>query len=112
MRIQNTGDINAMIRASIVVTWKNADGEIYGRAPVAGTDYEMVLDLTNGWSKSSDGFYYWNKPVAPDAFTGVLITSCTAIESNVPDGYSLNVEIIASGIQAEGIPAGSHPWGI
>ena len=62
------------------------------------------------WEKKGD-FYYWSAPVAPNANTGILITECTYTD-NAPEGYYLNVEIIASGIQAEGIPEDSHPWGI
>ena len=108
--VKNTGDIDANIRAAIVVTWQDANGNVYGKTPVAGTDYTMLLDLENGWTKNeADGFYYWNAPVAPGANTGVLITSCTAANT-APEGYSLCVEIIGSGIQAVGIPEGSHPW--
>ena len=118
VQIQNTSDIEANIRVAIVVTWQNANGEVYGTAPVAGTDYELDLDLANGWSKKADGFYYWANPVAADDtnpetttdMTGVLIKSCTYL-GNAPEGYSLNVEIIASGIQADGI-TGTHPWGL
>ena len=110
VKITNTGDIDANIRAAIVVTWQDAKGNVYGQKPVAGTDYTMLLDLENGWTKNeADGFYYWNAPVAPGANTGVLITSCTAANT-APEGYSLCVEIIGSGIQAVGIPEGSHPW--
>lgn len=107
--VKNTGDIDANIRAAIVVTWQDANGNVYGKTPVAGADYTMELNLENGWSKGEDGFYYWNDPVAPGANTGVLITFCTAANT-APEGYSLCVEIIGSGIQAVGIPEGSHPW--
>lgn len=107
--VKNTGDIDADIRAAIVVTWQDADGNVYGKMPVAGTDYTMELDLENGWSEAADGFYYWNASVAPGESTGVLITSCTAANT-APEGYSLCVEIIGSGIQSVGIPADKHPW--
>ena len=107
---QIDGNTDAFIRAAVVVTWQNAADEVCGKAPAAGTDYTMVLDLANGWSKGDDGFYYWNAPVAPGANTGVLIISCTAVDGNAPEGYALCVEIIGSGSQAVGIPVGSHPW--
>ena len=99
--IENTGDTTAYIRAAVVVTWQDEKGNVYGQSqPVAGTDYEISYNLSSGWKKASDGFYYWTKPVNKDAFTGELIASCS-YKANAPEGYGLNVEILGSGIQAE-----------
>ena len=101
VKITNTGNTGAYIRAAVVITWQNANGDIYGKAPVLNTDYTISYDLANGWTKSSDGFYYWNSPVAPGASTGVLITQCMPTAQNsAPEGYSLAVEIVGSGIQS------------
>ena len=104
--IKNTGDTDAWIRAAVVITWQDKDGNVYGQAPVAGEDYTITYDLNNGWKKSNDGFYYWTSPVAAkNGQTGVLITSCTT-ENSITVGsgddavtYYLTVEIIGSGIQ-------------
>lgn len=108
--IKNTGNTDAWIRAAVVITWKDEDGNVYGKAPVAGTDYTIEYDLNNGWKLGNDGFYYWTKPVKPvtkapnDCNTGVLIKSCSPVKpSTAPDGYSLSVEIIGSGLQS--VPA-------
>ena len=106
--IKNTGDTTAWIRASIVVTWQDAEGNVYGQLPVEGTDYEMTLNVVNkdGWMKGDDGFYYWYLPVKSeeeaqnDCNTGVLIKECT-YKANAPEGYFLTVEIIGSGIQSK-----------
>ena len=122
VKIKNTGDTDAYIRAAVVVTWQNKAGEVYGKLPVSGTDYEISYDLKNGWSLGSDGFYYWKGIVksddeAPkDCWTGVLITSCKPKVDPPAEGYFLNVEIIGSGIQAKGKDAnGKTPvelaWG-
>lgn len=106
--IKNTGDTEAWIRAAIVVTWQDEDGNIYGKAPVIDRDYEIKLNVHNkeGWLLGDDKFYYWYLPVksvmedAENCNTGVLIEECTYL-SNAPDGYFLNVEIIGSGIQSK-----------
>ena len=108
--IQNTGDTDAYIRAAVVVTWQNAEGNVYGKAPVEGTDYAITFDLSNGWVKSSDGFYYWTKPVAKDAFTGVLISECTVLAAAPADGYTLHVEILGSGIQSKPASVITTEW--
>lgn len=113
VQIQNTGDTTAWIRAAVVITWKDESGNVYGTAPVAGTDkdYTITYDLANGWVKGADGFYYYTKPVKSvkedqkNCTTGVLIKECKPLsdsegKSTAPDGYSLRVEIIGSAIQS------------
>lgn len=105
--IKNTGDTTAWIRAAIVVTWQDKDGNVYGQRPAEDTDYTMELNVVNsdGWLKGDDGFYYWYLPVksqeeaANNCSTGVLIKECT-YKANAPEGYALTVEIIGSGIQS------------
>lgn len=99
VKIQNTGNVTAWLRAAVVVTWQDQSGNVSG-TPAATTDYDISYDLTNGWLKGDDGFYYWNAPVAPQGLTGVLVSSCSkAVNADLPEGYELNVEIIGSGIQ-------------
>jgi len=112
VRIKNTGDTDAWIRAAIVVTWQDEDGNIYGEAP-AETDYDMKLNLgNNAWIKGNDGFYYWYAPVAANGSeTGALITSCTAEGAAPVEGFYLNVEIIGSGIQSKPASVFNNQWG-
>ena len=117
VKITNTGDTEAFIRAAVVVTWQNAAGEVYGKLPVSGTDYTINFntntqdDPAGKWTKHSDGFYYWSASVAPNETTGVLITSCD-YNANKPDGYHLAVEIIGSGIQSMPESAVEEAWGV
>ena len=111
--IKNTGDIDAFIRAAVVVTWQDKDGNVYGTAPVEGTDYEISYNLgdpTNSegkWILGSDGFYYWTKLVksekedANDCNTGVLISEAKPLKAAPAEGYTLCIEILGSGIQAK-----------
>lgn len=115
--IKNTGNTTVWIRAAIVVTWQNDDGNVYGQAPVAGTDYEINMDVVdeNGWLLGEDGFYYWYMPVksaqedANNCTTGILINECEYV-ANAPEGYFLNVEIIGSGIQSKPDTVYSEQW--
>lgn len=117
VKIQNTGDIDAWIRATYVVTWQNAAGEIYGVVPVENTDYIMKMDLKNGWLKGNDGFYYWTKPVASEAtspdscYTGIWITECKPVKAAPAEGYYLTVEIIGSGLQSKPNSTFNSSWG-
>ena len=118
--VTNTGTTDAFIRAQVQVNWANEAGDIYGgiAAPMRGTDYEIVFntvadDAGNAWFEGSDGYGYWSGKVAPGASTGILISSLTpkGRPEGLPDGYSLDVRIIASGIQAAGTGEGGdgHP---
>ena len=116
VRIQNTGNTDAYIRAAIVVTWKNNAGEVYAVAPVEGVDYTIDLgtNTNDGWNEGNDKFYYFTQAVAPvtecghatnescqNCCTGVLINRCIQAEgATVPNGYYLSVEIVASAIQS------------
>lgn len=111
VKVRNTGNTSAYIRAMIVVSWKNARGEVYGGAsPKADTDYTMSLN-TNDWVKNG-GYWYYKKPVAKEASTTNLINTCTESTANVPQGYGLAVDIIADAVQSgpNNTPA-SEAWG-
>ena len=110
--IANTSDIEAYIRAAVIVTWKDKDGNVYGKMPVKGQktgegDYTIELNLKDEadnviWIEGSDGYYYYIRPVAVGASTATLITSCID-NGTAPAGYGLNVEILGSAIQAKGM---------
>lgn len=106
--IQNTSDIPAYIRAMVVVTWKDNSGNVYGKQPVAGTDYS--ISYGSNWTQVGD-YFYCNSPVAVNGSTPVLITSCTETAANRPDGFALSVEIIADAIQSEPAKAITEAWG-
>ena len=112
VKIRNTGDIDAYIRAAVIITWKDSDGNISAVAPVAGTDYNIIYQLGD-WIKGSDGYYYFKNPVAAGAVTGTaLIDSCELLEScNRPgDNYDLSVEILADAIQSTPDNAVEESW--
>lgn len=105
--IKNTGNVTAFIRAAVVITWQDADGNVAPAIPVEERDYTIEYNLSeDGWVESSDGFYYWTNSVKSfeedetNCNTDVLIESCLPVEGTAPEGYSLCVEIIGSGIQS------------
>lgn len=110
VKVQNTGDVEAYIRAAVVVTWQNDDGEVYPTAPVAGTDYTVTW-TKDGWVEK-DGYYYYTSTVKPGNPTGILLTDCKPVEGKAPDGYHLVVEILAQAIQAKPDNAVTDAWGV
>ena len=97
VKIRNDGNIDANIRAVIVVTWQDMAGNTLPIVPVEGKDGDYTMELNlSGW-RLEDGFYVWNEPVAPNATTGVLIEKCEQ-KTHIGE-YRLCVEIIGSAIQ-------------
>ena len=119
--IQNTGDIDAYIRAAVVVTWQKYNEEtdkydVYGTVPVKDSDYEISYNLGDQanhegkWILGSDGFYYWPSLVEPGETTGVLIMSAAASTPAPAEGYTLCIEILGSGIQAKPFDNYTAAW--
>ena len=109
VKIQNTGDIPAYIRARIVVTWKDAIGNV-SAVPVKNTDYTIAFNENEkDWTQQGD---YWYCKTAVDAGeeTPVLITKCEK-KGNAPKDYDLSVEILADAIQSEPASAVTEAWG-
>ena len=44
VKIKNTGNTAAYIRATYVVTWQKDDGTVNGKMPVVGTDYTIDVE--------------------------------------------------------------------
>lgn len=113
VKIQNTGNVDAYIRAKLVFTWQNKAGEVLGVAP---TSNDYTISWTNeGWKKGSDGYYYYTTPVAPGGSTEVLATNIEQVSPNPAEDYTLHVEVLAESIQAE--PSGENgaahkAWGV
>lgn len=109
--IKNTGDIEAFVRAKVVITWKDSSGNVYGKAPVVGTDYSISYN-TDAWELIG-GIYYCKTPVAADSSSPVLISECRKLDTaDVPDGYDLSVEIIAEAIQSKPADVVQQTWGV
>lgn len=115
-------DYSVYVRAAVVVTWKNDSGNIYSLNPVNGMDYKIEYALSqDGWFRGDDGFYYYSPPVQSGGTTTELIKRCTQLR-NSPDGYFLDVQIVAQTVQSAGttdmdsdgkeIPAVADAWGV
>ena len=109
VQIQNTGDIPAYIRARIVVTWKDASGNVSAVVPVENTNYTIAFNETD-WVQKGD-YWYCKTAVPVDRETPVLIKNCEK-KGEAPEGYDLSVEILADAIQSEPASAVKEAWGV
>lgn len=109
VRIRNTGDIPGFIRAMVVVTWVGSDGKVLSAAPEEGEDY--TVQWGGGlWVKGDDGFWYYTAAVNANDTTSQLIQTLTP--GTAPNGYQLQVQILATAIQADPPEAAETAWGI
>lgn len=109
VQIRNTSNVSAYIRATYVVYWADAAGNVVTTVPTEYS-YSMSGSPTTPWVTGTDGYYYYPYPVQPgDATTGSLV-ECTWKHPDNPE-YFLHVEIIASAIQSEPLSAVQEAWG-
>lgn len=108
VKVENTGTTDAYIRATYVVNWLDAQGNIVASDP---EDYSYTLTENPGgeWTEGNDGYFYYLTPVAPgDSTPGSLLT-CTVTRPENPK-YRLSVEILATAIQSEPASAVKDAW--
>ena len=75
--VTNTSNVDAYLRAAVVVNWMDDNGDIRGIAPKAGTDY--TLRIGDNWKKIGD-YYYYTTDVAPGTTTETVVCSAKLIE--------------------------------
>lgn len=99
--LKNTGETEEWIRAIVLISWQDKDGNPYGMAPIQGSDYSITWGGGSSWIKGDDGFYYYTDKVAVGASTQPLIVECKLLETaNLPQDYSFTVEILGAGVQS------------
>ena len=109
VQITNTGTTDAYIRATYVVNWLDAKGNIVASVPDSYS-YSLNVNPDDKWTKMGD-YYYYLTPVAPrDSTPGSLLT-CTVTRPENPE-YRLSVEIIATAIQSTPAKAVTEAWGV
>lgn len=111
VKIENQGNIDAYIRAKVVITWQDKEGNVAAQVPVENEDYTIEYAGDDKWFQK-DGYWYCSEAVAPDETTPILIARCEPVKEKVPDGYYLSVEILAESIQSSPDDAASEAWGI
>lgn len=113
--IENKGNVDAYIRAKILIYFVDRDGNPTGEVPVEGTDYTMSMgeSIDSNWIKSTSEYYYYKNAVAPGQKTDLLIKECKRVENSPvykDDNRRLVVDIVGEAIQANA-PAVQDAWG-
>lgn len=110
VRVKNTSDIEAYVRATFVIMWIGEDGSVFSEAPVSGIDYSIELGSPS-WNLGSDGFYYYAPKLQPGDSSEILIENLSILKEPPEEGYKLSVHVAATAIQAEPAAAVEEAWG-
>lgn len=116
--IQNTGNTDAYIRVTYVVTIRDKEGNILYDAYETEKFKDYMADLERKisdprWQKGTDDYWYYRLPVAPNEKTEELFREMIRsayIEINGTDADT-HIEILASAVQAMPTNAVTEAWG-
>ena len=109
VQVKNTGTTDAYIRATYVVNWLDAQGNIVASVP-EGYGYDLTENPGGKWTEDNDGYFYYLSPVAPGGSTDGSLLTCTVTRPENPE-YRLSVEILATAIQSTPANAVKEAWG-
>lgn len=114
VQIKNTGNTDAFIRATYIITWRDGQGADAKIVPTSALPkgYSYTLeDSTGAWTKSGE-YYYYKYAVPSGELTGGSLLKCTvSYPQDVEPAYFLNVEVIAEAIQSTPEQAVKDAWG-
>ena len=102
--VQNTGTATSYVRVKLVCNWVDKDGNVSATpAPVP--------TITNSDWFVKDGIYYYTTPVAPNDKTSNLLNGNPIKQpEGAPEGYHLEVTVLAESIQAAPDSAVKDAW--
>ena len=114
VKVTNTGDVDAYVRAAVVINWVDAEGKVVAQVPEEyGYALTGSLPASSKWVKGADGFYYYAEAVAPGASTveNLIDSIAPTFEGTGEQTCFLSVDILAGAIQAEPDAAFNESWG-
>lgn len=102
--VKNEGTATSYVRVKLVCNWVDKDGNVSATPVPAPT-------ITNSDWFEKDGIYYYTKPVGPKDSTANLLKEPIA-QPNAPEGYHLEVTVLAESIQAAPSTAVEGAWAV
>ena len=102
--VKNEGTATSYVRVKLVCNWVDKDGNISATPVPAPT-------ITNNDWFVKDGIYYYKMPVALNDLTSNLLDGNPIKQpEDAPDGYHLEVTVLAESIQAAPDTAVKDAW--
>ena len=110
IQVENIGTATSYVRVKLVMNWVSDDGKTVSATPV---NISVDYDKTNWFEQ--DGIYYYKTPVAPvgekpNNVTSNLLKTPIEQPEGAPDGYHLEVTVLAESIQAAPSTAVTDSW--
>lgn len=105
--VKNTGTAVSYVRVKLVMNWVDENGN------VSAEPVNITPSITADWFEQG-GIYYYTKPVGPvdakpnNVTTNLLQTPIT--QGTAPEGYHLEVTVLAESIQAAPSKAVEGAW--
>lgn len=101
---KNTGTAVSYVRVKLVMNWVDDNGN------VSAEPVNITPSITADWFEQ-DGIYYYKMPVAAKDFTTNLLKT-PITQDAAPEGYHLEVTVLAESIQAAPSKAVTESWGV
>lgn len=102
--VKNTGTAVSYVRVKLVMNWVDENGN------VSAEPVNIMPSITDNWFLK-DGIYYYKMPVAAKDFTTNLLQT-PITQDAAPEGYHLEVTVLAESIQAAPSKAVQQSWGV
>ena len=103
IQVENMGTATSYVRVKLVCNWVDKDGNVSATPVPAPT-------ITNSDWFVKDGIYYYKMPVALNGETSNLLQDHPITQGEAPDGYHLEVTVLAESIQAAPSEAVTDSW--
>lgn len=100
--VKNTGTAVSYVRVKLVMNWVDENGN------VSAEPVNITPSITDNWFLK-DGIYYYKMPVAAKDFTTNLLKT-PITQDAAPEGYHLEVTVLAESIQAAPSAAVEGAW--
>lgn len=104
IQVENIGTATSYVRVKLVMNWVSDDEKTVSATPV---NISVDYDKTNWFEQ--DGIYYYKTPVGPKDSTANLLKD-PITQTNAPEGYHLEVTVLAESIQAAPSKAVTDSW--
>lgn len=102
--VKNTGTAVSYVRVKLVMNWVDEN------VNVSAEPVNITPSITDNWFLK-DGIYYYKMPVAAKDFTTNLLQT-PITQDAAPEGYHLEVTVLAESIQAAPSTAVQQSWGV
>lgn len=105
--VKNEGTATSYVRVKLVMNWVSDDGKTISGEPV---NIDVKYDTTKWFEQG--GIYYYKTPVGPNMTTDNLLQKDKHITepTGKPEGYHLEVTVLAESIQAAPSTAVEGAW--